>query len=204
MKKHLCECGCGQETGVADRSDRKRGVVRGQQRRFVKGHGWRNRPERHNMSHTPTHRSWIQMRARCQRKTYAGWAHYGGRGVRVCDRWEMFENFLADMGERPIGKSLDRYPNNNGNYEPGNCRWATPKQQAENRRSNALLTINGVTKTQSQWCRESSLHVATFRGRLSRGWPAADALAATVARRKQPARLVRVPLPESGPDSQAD
>ena len=77
--------------------------------------------------------SWRSMRERCQNSNATHYAYYGGRGVTVCERWESFENFLADMGPRPEGLSLDRI-NNEGNYEPGNCRWATRKQQAHNRR----------------------------------------------------------------------
>ena len=74
------------------------------------------------------------MVRRCSEPKNIGWKNYGGRGVTVCARWQRLENFLADMGERPTGKTLDRYPNSNGNYEPGNCRWATWEEQARNRR----------------------------------------------------------------------
>jgi len=80
---------------------------------------------------------------------------YGARGIRICKRWRRFENFLADMGERPKGKSLDRFPNPAGNYTPKNCRWATPKEQAHNRRDNKLTaadikTIRRSTRKQKE------------------------------------------------------
>jgi hypothetical protein len=82
---------------------------------------------------TPEFTSWSSMLMRCSNPHFAGWKDYGGRGIQVCDRWMQFENFLADMGQRPPGKSLDRI-NNDGNYEPSNCKWSTPKEQANNRR----------------------------------------------------------------------
>jgi hypothetical protein len=82
-----------------------------------------------------TYSSWKAMKARCLNPNGKQWADYGGRGITICERWiHSFENFLADMGERPPGKTLDRYPNNDGNYEPGNCRWASGRQQQMNRR----------------------------------------------------------------------
>ena len=83
---------------------------------------------------TPTYRSWVSMLARCNNPNASNYHLYGGRGIRVCDRWQAFENFLADVGERPDGTTLDRHPNPNGDYEPGNVRWATASEQAFNRR----------------------------------------------------------------------
>jgi hypothetical protein len=83
---------------------------------------------------TPTQRSWDRMKQRCYDPKHKAYANYGGRGIQVCDRWRNdFKAFLADMGERPPGTSLDRHPDPDGSYEPGNCRWATPLQQRHNR-----------------------------------------------------------------------
>lgn len=89
--------------------------------------------------HRGAYRSWTMMKNRCNNPNATQWEHYGGRGITVCDRWNRsFKDFLADLGERPEGKTLDRI-DVNGNYEPGNCRWATAKEQANNRRKPALV-----------------------------------------------------------------
>lgn len=82
---------------------------------------------------TRTYASWRAMKTRCTNPKTDGYHRYGGRGVRFCPAWNEFEKFLADMGERPTGTTLDRHPNPDGNYEPGNCRWATPAEQANNK-----------------------------------------------------------------------
>ena len=105
----------------------------------------------HGYSHTNIYQVWTHMLYRCRNPRAKQYPDYGGRGITVCERWMLFENFLADMGERPKGLSLDRL-NNDGNYEPGNCRWATNIQQMRNRRTTRFLEIDGEIKTLIEWC----------------------------------------------------
>lgn len=92
---------------------------------------------------SPTYLCWRSMRDRCLNPNAGKYPQYGGAGVAVCERWNAFENFLADMGLRPVGTTLDRHPDREGNYEPGNCRLATPTQQNRNRRFNVLIDFRG-------------------------------------------------------------
>jgi hypothetical protein len=117
------------------------------------------------------------MRQRCQNPNDPAYAHYGGRGIRVDPRWESFEKFAADVGPAPSNRhSIDRYPNNDGNYEPGNVRWATAQEQALNTRSNHRLTRGGVTKTIVEWARDTGIKAQTIKTRLSLGWSDAKTL----------------------------
>lgn len=110
------------------------------------------------------------MHQRCSDPSRPDFKWYGGRGITICERWNSFENFLTDMGERPEGKTLDRYPDHDGNYEPGNCRWATPTEQANNRRSNREVIYRGERMTLAELARRSGVQFATLRMRIESGW----------------------------------
>lgn len=127
-----CKCQCG--VVIITRADRLKGG-RVKSCGCYKVERLKRDNTRHGLSGTPTYRSWIMMKRRCYDSNHQNYHHYGGRGIRVCDRWlNSFDNFLEDMGERGPGLSLDRYPNPNGNYEPSNCRWATRSQQQRNKK----------------------------------------------------------------------
>lgn len=131
---------------------------------------------KHGMWKTPTYHSWQGMKNRCLNQNAGRYRDYGGRGIKVCKRWMEFENFFADMGERPDGKTLDRIDNNN-NYEPDNCRWATPEEQSNNARNNIVLNHKGLSLTLSQWARRLDINMQTLYDRIvRRKWPVNRAL----------------------------
>lgn len=138
-RQFRCRCDCGAET-VATASNLRSGKTRscGCLRSDVGLKGTRTRLVRHGLCGTPTYRSWQGMIQRCTNPKVPKWKHYGGRGITVCERWRDFTNFLADMGERPDGRTLDR-TDPDGNYEPGNCRWATAVEQRHNRGSGVRI-----------------------------------------------------------------
>lgn len=130
-----------------------------------------------NANRTPEYQTWINIRARCYQVSNNRFKSHGGRGIVVCERWLVFENFLADMGTKPSPlHSIDRR-DNDGNYEPGNCRWATRKQQANNRRNNHFIAHNGQSQTLQQWSNEFGIDRRTLAQRIRNGWSMTDALA---------------------------
>ncbi len=128
----------------------------------------------HGMSHTAVYNVWLTMIARTKNPNGKFYYRYGGRGITVHPRWLDFANFYADMGPRPDKCSIERI-DNDGNYEPGNCRWATQQEQTNNTRRNVWLTHDGQTLTVAQWARKIGIQVNTLYRRL-RYWPADKAL----------------------------
>lgn len=160
--KWHCRCDCGAER-----------VVTGSSLKLGKSQSCgcysRERSTTHGMERTSIYNIWAHMLRRCTNPNASSYAHYGGRGIKVCDRWRSFENFYADMGDRPTsGHSLDRI-NNNGNYEPGNVRWATAKQNIRNRRTTATVTINSRTLPVADIAEAHGIKPRIVRDRLRRG-----------------------------------
>jgi hypothetical protein len=162
---YLCQCSCGNEIVV-----RLDSLLSGNTQscgclcsELVAELG-RLRNTTHGMSDTSEYRIWTSMIVRCTNEKRPDYVHYGGRGIRICDRWRSsFENFYTDMGNKPTGMTLDRI-DNNGDYAPDNCRWATTKEQSRNRRDNRL--IEG--KAMAEWCEDNNLNYNAVGHRLYR------------------------------------
>jgi hypothetical protein len=172
----LCRCTCGAEkTVVQDNlragSARSCGCLH---KELVTKHGQHD---------SPTYSCWERMIQRCNNPNEAAFGNYGGRGISVCERWGSFENFLADMGERPTSKhSIDRI-DNNGNYEKANCRWATRSQQDRNLRRNVWVTHEGRTMILADWAKEAGVPQQVLRGRLNQcNWSFSDAISTPVGK----------------------
>lgn len=176
--KWLCVCDCGTTTVVA-RNNLTRphtlscGCAKVEQlvdRRLRHG-------AKANRSRTPEYSTWVGIITRCENPKVEGYKHYGARGVRICERWRSdFANFLADMGPRPSrGHSIDRI-NVEGNYEPGNCRWATSSEQARNKRTTRNITVNGETRCITEWAASMGANMSTIHRRLTSGWSDARAV----------------------------
>jgi len=130
-----------------------------------------------NGKETPEYTSWNKMHGRCYNPNNPAYSKYGGAGIIVAQEWHSFEKFLKDIGPRPGPKhSLDRYPNNAGNYGPGNTRWATKKEQSRNLKTNHLYELDGIIRTITEWAELCGVSVPTISIRLSRGWDLRRAL----------------------------
>lgn len=131
---------------------------------------------KHGLHGTRTYRRWKSMKQRCFDTGAVNYSAYGGAGITVCEKWrDSFEEFFLDMGECPEKMTLDRIYNAKG-YEPGNCRWATPQEQCNNKTNNHLVEWHGETKTISEWARNIGIPVATLCNRIKNGWSVERAL----------------------------
>lgn len=177
-----CRCDCGSTTNAVVSS-----IIRGEKTSCgcKKKHKRKQRPDlskrnidsaKHGMVGSREYNSWRSMKYRCENPDSKDYPLYGGRGISVFKEWsQSFEAFYEYMGPRPHGKSLDRI-DPNGNYEPGNVRWANDKKQSNNKRTNTYIEINGETKTVTEWAREYGLEPKTVAYRIKAGWSAIDAL----------------------------
>lgn len=127
---------------------------------------------KHGLAGSPTYTSWSAMKQRCYNPKTTGYASYGGRGIRVCDRWrESFEAFVADVGERPsLRHSLDRYPDVDGHYEPGNVRWATTREQGRNKRNTHRAKVAGESVALIDLSEKFGLNRHAVQRRIKAGW----------------------------------
>jgi hypothetical protein len=143
---------------------------------------------------TPEYTAWVAMKARCSDPNHPSYQYYGGRGITVCQRWkDSYADFASDMGRRPPGHSIDRI-NNNGNYEPGNCRWATRREQSDNQGHHpTILMHDGKSRTITEWAAIAGLSRSALRTRLQRGWTLESALATPkISSQEQAARSAAI------------
>lgn len=140
--------------------------------------GAKRRQTTHGLAATPEHRTWSDLRNRCHNPKNDSFESYGGRGITVDPRWDEFENFLSDMGPKLSPKhSLDRFPDNNGPYAPHNCRWATRREQNNNKRNNRILACDGISLTLAQWADRVGLTADALERRINLlKWPIEKAL----------------------------
>lgn len=183
----VCDCCCGCQTIVMlcdlRRATRSCGCLR---RELAKTRSLQL--STHGMSKTPEYRVWERMLARCCKSADPAYRNYGGRGISVCVRWQNFVNFIHDIGLRPSASHTLERLDNDGNYEPGNCVWATRRSQARNRRTNRMLTFRGMTKCLAEWSSETGIGRQVIYDRLRSGWSVQDALTVPTAKRMKNVR----------------
>ena len=173
--KWLCRCTCGNQKPVVGSSLTSGVTVSCGCQKLESATSHKQSGGAHGKP-SPEYEAWGRMLYRCNTPTCAAWDDYGGRGISVCERWHSFENFLEDMGRRPSPKhSIDRFPNNDGNYEPSNCRWATAKEQTRNRRTSKMISFQGETLCAAEWAERIGVKYGTFLKRLGK-WPIEKAI----------------------------
>lgn len=162
-----CRCACGKEKTIQQRS-----LVSGNTKScgcYCKDNN-RILRTKHGGYYTAEYKAWQHMIQRCNTPTHQSYKDYGGRGIKVCERWKDFKNFINDMGQRPSDKhSLERVDVNK-DYEPANCKWATYKEQANNRRTSRMVTYQGVTEPLKVWTDFLGLDYQLILSRIYRGW----------------------------------
>lgn len=191
----ICRCACGTVVNVGAANLRRGntsscGCLQREWARvgqIVHGHS-------RNGHRSAEYHTWHGMKRRCNDPNSTNYRNYGGRGIRVCERWNSFENFLLDMGHKPTPKhSLDRI-DNNGRYTPENCRWATETEQKRNTRRNRLISFRGETHCLIKWAELISMKYLTLYYRICRGWSIERALTEPVQKRKSRRTNESVPL----------
>ena len=178
--KVACRCECG-----AHKSINVYNLIAGKSTSCGCGANYGSGVTTHGLSSTPTYKTWKAMKARCYQQSHKNFSDYGGRGVKVCERWlNNAADFIADMGERPSSlHSIDRI-NSNGDYEPSNCRWVTQKEQMRNTRRSSTIEHEGRTMTVAAWADELGVLESTLHHRLYAGWSAKDTI-------EKPVRKIR-------------
>lgn len=162
----VCECSCGsfvprRAGDLRNGKSKSCGCLKKEKIRLLK--------TKHGMARSPEYSSWQSMHTRCTNAKSTKYSQYGGRGIKVCERWNSFENFFADMGARPHGTTLDRWPDTNGNYEPGNCRWATVHEQNNNKTTSLIGLVDGKTMTASEIAKKTGIPRETVRRHIHQG-----------------------------------
>ena len=175
----ICKCECGNRCTVTA-TNLKTGHTRSCGCLVVENNKSRST---HGMRGRRIYSIWHSMIQRCTNKKNIDYKNYGGRGIKVCESWRVFSNFFEDMGNAPIGKTIDRI-NNNGNYEKENCRWATLGQQANNKQNNHYVTYNGETHTLAEWSRINNLSIHTIESRITAKWNEEDLVKPARSKRK--------------------
>jgi hypothetical protein len=159
----LCRCDCGNEIKAKTSRLRRGRLLSCGCLRVRHGHN-------HRGQRTKTYRAWVNMRSRCDNPKVNCYKDYGGRGIKYCERWSTFANFLADLGECPPDRMLERR-DNSGNYEPANCLWATPVEQANNKRNTRYVTFRGEEMSIARLAKISGLAYPVVQQRISKyGW----------------------------------